>query len=513
MALSIVILVISAVLLLVFSLRSRYGFPLFLMNAGISITSVAVLFQTSSTSMYVTPQYFPLRSLDMELFQLISRMRLPLAQAQTLRNVGSLVFFFGIVLMVMLIARNIKTLRHRLVWEILCGIIVTLFMTAYMVFFSPACAFRLYMRYYRLSEAARVSFAQLVSLAAVIFKVLILLFVLSPALLLTIQYIRKNITCFGDTFFLLLGITSLYGFVFFIVFHTYPLALSSQSVLLSAFWFFTNGTWLPGWITSFFLLFSLLTLILILASANRIFSGDLVLLSRKKAMKNSIEELNRNLKDFFHSEKNLMFSMVILANEARSAYGSPEGLEKLDRLTEIAKDRMEMITSSLNRIRELHLHATPTDMRTLVSQALDTLTLPEGVRCERHFCGEPVRCMVDEYHTRNALKNIFVNALDALQLSGKEEKILSVSVEASRAWVSLSIRDNGPGIPHQELRRVMMPFVSTKSKTSNWGIGLPYAFRVVNAQLGQMRILSSDQETRSYTQVDILLPRERNEVK
>ena len=511
MALSIVILVISAVLLLVFSLRSRFGFPLFLMNAGISITSVAVLFQTSSTSMYATPQFFPLRSLDLELFQLICRMRLPLAQAQTLRNFGTLIFFCGIVLMVMLIARNIKTIRHRIVWEILCGVSVILFMTAYMIFFSPACAFRLYMRYYKLDAAARTSFVNLISLANGLFKVLTLLFVLSPALLLTVQYIRKNITCFGDTFFLLLGITSLYGFVFFIVFHTIPLALSSQAVFLSAFWFFASGTWLPGWVTSFFLLFSLLTLILILASANRIFSGDLVLLSRKKAMKNSIEDLNRNLKDVFHSEKNLMFSIVILANEARSAYGTQEGLEKLNRLTEIAKDRMEMITSSLNRIRELHLHAIPTDMRTLVSQALDTLELPEGTRCERHFCNEPVRCMVDEYHTRNALKNIFVNAVEALQLSGREDKVISVSVAASRAWVSLSIRDNGPGIPRQELRRVMMPFVSTKAKGSNWGIGLPYAFRVVNAQLGQMRILSSDQPERSYTQVDILLPRERNE--
>ena len=112
MALSIVILVISAVLLLGFSLRSRYGLPLFLLNAGISITSVAVLFQTSSTSMYATPQGFPLRSLDLELFQLISHMRLPLRQAQTLRNFGTLIFFFGIVLMLMLIARNIKIIRH-----------------------------------------------------------------------------------------------------------------------------------------------------------------------------------------------------------------------------------------------------------------------------------------------------------------------------------------------------------------------------------------------------------------
>lgn len=511
MALSIVILVIAAVLLLVYSLRSRYGLPMFLMNAGISITSVAVLFQTSSTSMYTTPGYFPLRSLDQELFQIISRMRLPLAQAQTMRNFGTLIFFCGIVLMLMLIARNIITIRHRMVWEIACGCAVFLFMTAYMIFYSPACAFRLYMQYYALSGAARASFVRLVSLADSLFKGLILLFVLSPALWLTVQYIRKNITCFGDTFFLLLGITSLYGLVFFITFHTIPLALSSHSVFISAFWFFANGSWLPGWITLFFLLFSLLTLILILASANRIFSGDLVLLSRKRAMKNSIEDLNRNLKDVFHSEKNLMFSIVILADEARESYGTPEGLEKLDRLSEIAKDRMEMITSSLNRIRELHLHAAPTDIRTVVTQALDTLTLPEGIRCETHFCDEPVRCMVDEYHTRNALKNIFVNAVDALQLSGREDKVISVTVNASRAWVSLSIRDNGPGIPQEELRRVMMPFVSTKSKTSNWGIGLPYAFRVINAQLGQMRILSSDQADRSYTQVDILLPRERKE--
>ena len=146
MALSIVILVVAAVLLLGFSLRSRYGLPLFLMNAGISVTSVAVLFKTSSTSMYATPRFFPLRSLDLELFQWISRMRLPLRQAQTLRNFGTLIFFCGIVLMLMLIARNIKTIRHRMFWEILCGTAVVLFMTAYMVFYSPAFAFRLYMK-------------------------------------------------------------------------------------------------------------------------------------------------------------------------------------------------------------------------------------------------------------------------------------------------------------------------------------------------------------------------------
>ena len=155
MALSIVILVIAAVLLLIYSLRSRFGLPLFLMNAGISITSVAVLFQTSSTSMYATPQYFPLRSLDQDIFQLICRIRPSLAQAQTLRNIGTLIFFFGIVLMLMLIVRNIKHIRSGRVWKILCGTLIFLFLAAYMIFFSPASAFRLYMRYYALDAASR----------------------------------------------------------------------------------------------------------------------------------------------------------------------------------------------------------------------------------------------------------------------------------------------------------------------------------------------------------------------
>ena len=169
-----------------------------------------------------------------------------------------------------------------------------------------------------------------------------------------------------------------------------------------------------------------------------------------------------------------------------------------------------MITSSLNRIRELHLHMEPTDMRALTDQALADAALPGEIRCEKRYCGEPARCLVDEYHTRSALKNLFENAAEALQQSGRDSPVISVTVDMSRARVRLSVRDNGPGIAREERRRVMLPFVSSKSKNTNWGIGLPYAFRVFNAQLGEMRIQSSDQPGRTFTQVEILLPRERS---
>ena len=509
MAISIAVLAVAAALLLRFALRSRYGLPLFLMTGGMGTAAVAVLFQTYSTSSYSPPRFFPLRALDISLYRFIGGNRPSAARVQTLRSLGILLYLAGVLFLLLVIIRNLKHQRTRRV----CGVCFAACFAAlgalYLAFYSPACAYRLYLRYYALTGAAQARFRLWIERLDLCLRLLILLYAVSPALLLGAAYARRGITYFADTFYLLSGVALLFAGMFYALFFTGHFAQRSASVFRSGFWFFSPAARIPAWITLVFLTFSLLLLVFILMNANRIFGGELVLFSRKKAMKNSIEDLNRNLKDVFHSEKNLMFSMMILADGVKAEYGTPEGLEKLERLRAIAQSRMEIITSSLNRIRELQLSAAPVDMRRMMDQALADITLPEGIRCEKRYCDFPARCVIDEYHTRSAVKNLFANAVDALQLSDRPDKKITVSVDASREWVSLSVRDNGTGIDRRELRRVMLPFVSTKSKTSNWGIGLPYAFRVVSAQLGQMRIRSSVKPGAQYTQVDILLPRER----
>ena len=510
MALSVLILLLTAVLLLGFSLRSRYGLPLFLMTLGMGAASVAVVFQSYNTSMYTPPGGFPLRSLDLALYRMIGGWRQPLARVQSLRVMGCLLFFSGILLMLVLIFRNLKQHRRLRLWTAVLGAGVAAFLTVYTAFYLPGTAYRIYLTYHALPQASREAYRLWITGLDRCIRAVSLIYILLPVLVLGWAYVRQNTTYFADTFLLLSGILLLYGTVFFGVFFTPPFVQSPDAVFRSGFWYFSGIVRVPARYMLIFPGFSLLMLVFLLMGGSRIFSGELVLLSRKRAMKNSIEELNRNLLDVFHSEKNLMFSILILADKAKAAYGTPEGLARLERLSGIARNRMETITSSLNRIRELHLHAEPTDMRQLVDQALSDAALPGEIRCEKSYCAQPARCLVDEYHTRCALKNLLDNAVEALRLSDREEKTVAVTVEVSRARVSLSIRDNGPGIPRGELRRVMLPFVSSKSKNTNWGVGLPYAFRVINAQLGQIRIRSSDQPGRSFTEVDILLPRERS---
>ena len=509
MACSIVILAFASVLLLGFALRSRYGLPLFLMTAGLCAASVAVLIQIYSTSTYSPPGYYPFRALEVSLFRFIGGNRFSSDRVQRMRTAGCFVYFIGIFLLNLLIIRNIRQTGRRQLWTVVSAAAWLAFSAAFLVYYSPAAAYRIYLGLYAKPAHEQTGYRLWMNRVDIGFRCLVLLMILSPVFLLSGAYAKHAITYFADTAVLLAGMTLTYDVLFYAMFFTGPFAERMGTVFRTGFWFFGGAVRIPTWITWSYPLFSLLLVAFILLNTNRIFSGELVLLFRKRALKRSIEELNRNLKDVLHSEKNLMFSILLLSNEVKEAYGTSEGLEKLEQLSGIVQSRMENITASLNRIRELHLHAKPVDMRILMDEAIDSLPIPEDIICEKNYCDFPARCLIDEYHTRSALKNLFANSLDALMLMPDADKRITVTVDASREWVSLSIRDNGPGIPKAELRRVMLPFVSTKSKNANWGIGLPYVFRIVNAQLGQMRLNSSDRMEQHYTQVDILLPRER----
>ncbi len=510
MALSIVILLFAAFLLLLFSFRSRYGLPFFLMTLGMCVASVAVLLQSYNASTYAPPRFFPFRAADLALYRYIGGFRLPLASAQALRSAGCLLFFAGVPVMCALVRGNLKPhgRRRRRAWG--WALAAGAFMAAYALMYAPGTAYAAYLRYYGAAPALRESVRLWVTRADDLMRLLVLVYILSPVFSLAAHTARRDLTYFSDTFFLLTGLLLLFDGIFYAVFFTGAFCQRAASLFRSGFWYFSSAVRVPVSMVLLFSVFSALIPVMILASVNHVFNGELVLLSRKRAMRRSIEELNRNLKDVFHSEKNLMFSILLLADEVRAAYGTPQGLEKLDRLTQVAQGRMDAIAASLNRIRGLHLRPAPVEMRALADHTLSEMAIPENILCVREYCDFPVRCLVDEYHTASALKNLFQNAVEALSLSDREDKTITVSVDASRAWVSLSVRDNGPGIARQERRRIMLPFVSSKSKSTNWGIGLPYAFRVINAQLGQMRIRSAVQPRRAYTEVDILLPRERS---
>jgi len=94
--------------------------------------------------------------------------------------------------------------------------------------------------------------------------------------------------------------------------------------------------------------------------------------------------------------------------------------------------------------------------------------------------------LVDADQIVRAFTNIALNAIEALPEGGR----LDIVTRHEGDWVVVTFRDNGPGIPQENLSRIFELFFSTKKEGT--GLGLPIALRIVNAHHGQIRVDSTE---------------------
>lgn len=102
----------------------------------------------------------------------------------------------------------------------------------------------------------------------------------------------------------------------------------------------------------------------------------------------------------------------------------------------------------------------------------------------------------DEGQIRQAFVNMIRNADEALGGNGSIEiRAENVSVEAGSAslpkgdYVKVSVKDNGAGIPEEDLKRIFDPYFTTKEKRS--GLGLSVAYSIIKAHNGHIEVDSS----------------------
>ena len=69
------------------------------------------------------------------------------------------------------------------------------------------------------------------------------------------------------------------------------------------------------------------------------------------------------------------------------------------------------------------------------------------------------------------LRQVFLNILDNAAKYGRDGKRIVVSIDSDGRYVSVKIRDFGPGIPEDELENVKMKFYKGSSKERGSGIG------------------------------------------
>jgi signal transduction histidine kinase len=179
-----------------------------------------------------------------------------------------------------------------------------------------------------------------------------------------------------------------------------------------------------------------------------------------------------------------------------------EAVGERDKLLATISDMDGMLTATLSFARDdaANEERRPADLGALLASAVDDMAdagLPVSLEL-------PTEAIVTECKPE-ALKRAITNLLDnAIKYGGDARASIAIAPET----VNIIIDDTGPGIPEDELARVLQPFYrlegSRSRDTGGMGLGLAIAASIIEAHGGALRLENRDTGGLRAT---ILLPR------
>jgi C4-dicarboxylate-specific signal transduction histidine kinase len=99
--------------------------------------------------------------------------------------------------------------------------------------------------------------------------------------------------------------------------------------------------------------------------------------------------------------------------------------------------------------------------------------------------GERLLVGAGRVEVQQVLLNLVLNALDAVTADGAADgRCIDIASALRDGWVSVSVRDNGPGIPESMRSRLFDPFASTKP--GGLGLGLAISRRIAHSLGGSL---------------------------
>jgi signal transduction histidine kinase len=142
-----------------------------------------------------------------------------------------------------------------------------------------------------------------------------------------------------------------------------------------------------------------------------------------------------------------------------------------------------IVNDFLNFARPQGLARERLDLR----QMLEDCAAEAKVELNTESCPAEIIATGDPTALRQAFSNLLRNSAEAVR-PGEVAKV-KLTVGANGATTTISLSDNGTGIPAEEIPRIFIPFFTTKPEGT--GLGLALVHRIVTEHAGTINVSSS----------------------
>lgn len=211
-----------------------------------------------------------------------------------------------------------------------------------------------------------------------------------------------------------------------------------------------------------------------------------------EALERSVEAQRQLVHDVSHELRAPLARLQVAAGLVRKHSG-PEGQSALDRIDQEVEALAELYEELLSLAR---LEARPPGA---ASTAVRLDVLLENVGEDVSFSHEPRRACIEIEATEplsvsgdaRLLGRAFENVLRNALLHTPDETKVVVSIAEDGPHAVVTVRDQGPGVPEDQLERIFQPFVRIDDARSDerggTGLGLAIVERCITAHGGTVR--------------------------
>lgn len=133
---------------------------------------------------------------------------------------------------------------------------------------------------------------------------------------------------------------------------------------------------------------------------------------------------------------------------------------------------------------------------------LENEAASRNIRIAKHYDAAVPTILSDPAQLQQVVLNILDNAIDAVE---KDGEVIITTLRLPDGHCALSIRDSGPGIATDKLRRIFDPFFTTKKVGEGTGLGLAICYSILEKLGGHISVDSVEGQGSTFT---ITLPLE-----
>lgn len=193
-----------------------------------------------------------------------------------------------------------------------------------------------------------------------------------------------------------------------------------------------------------------------------------------------------------HEIKNPLTAMKTFCEYLPHKLEDKEFLKNFSRIVGREVDRIDgMVHELLDYSKPAPLALKDTDINKLITDTLDILNskfLAQHIIITCTLNPKPCTLKIDPNRIKQALLNLFLNAIDAIPNGGQLTVASLVSRRSSLDTFVIEITDTGSGIPPEDLKHIFDPFFSRKDNGT--GLGLAIVQGIVEQHKGRIKIES-----------------------